>query len=193
MENRLDMETATAITAASVFMISVYLYMALETGVPDYLEVQICAIIVTVMAAIYGMAAGILIPLVSYIAVHLSYPRSGALTGMLFLIFIGAATGHYAGQFRIREGRFKGKSLADYAVIETVLAVIVWVCMQPICSFFIDEADLRTTLNNGIMYCGISVVNELCICLPVILLANRLYGKRQEAMKAGEDYLYERE
>ncbi len=184
MDNRLDMETAVATVLATVLMITVYIYLTGEMGVPDYLEVQICAIIVTVMAAIYGSAAGGLIPLASYLVVQLSYPRNGALTGMIFLIFIGIATGHFAVRFRIRSGNFKGISLVDYAVIEALIAIIVWVCVQPISSFYINKADLRDTLNTGVIYCGLFIVNAVCICLPVLLLANRLFRKRFEEAEA---------
>ena len=193
MDNRLDMETAAATVLGTIFMILVYSSLAMGTAVPDYVEVQICAIIVTAVAAIYGSVAGGLIPLVSYLAVHISYPRSGALTGMFFLIFFGIATGHYATRFKIRAGKFKGISLADYAVVEAVLAIIVWVCVQPLCSFYLNKADLRDTLNEGVIYCGLTIATELIICLPILMLANSLYAKRQKAMDTGNDYLYERE
>ena len=188
MNKTLDTETALAIVFGTVFMIMVFIYLATGTSVPDYLEVQICAIIVTVMAAIYGSVAGGLIPLASYLIVHLTYPRDGALTGVLFLIFIGLSTGHYASAFKIRTGEFKGISLVDFAVIEVVLAVIVWVCVQPLSGFYIEKADLRSTLNIGVMHFGIAAVTELCICLPILLLANRLFARRQEVSDAGKDF-----
>ena len=77
MENRLDIEKTVAIIAGTVFMIMIYMYLAMETTVPGYVEIQICVAIITVLAAIYGSVAGILIPLASYIAVYVSNPRDG--------------------------------------------------------------------------------------------------------------------
>lgn len=192
MENRLDIEKTVAIITGTVFMIMIYMYLAMETTVPGYVEIQICVAIITVLAAIYGSVAGILIPLASYIAVYVSNPRDGLLSGLLFLVFFGLGTGHFASRFKIRVGRFRGMSLADYAVVEAFLAVIVWVCVQPLCSFYFQKTDLRITLNDGVMNCALTLAIELCIVLPVLLLANRLYGKRQEAIDAKNDYLYER-
>lgn len=192
MENRLDVEKTVAIIIGTVFMIMVYMYLAMKTTVPGYVEVQICVAIVTVIAAIYGSAAGILIPLVSYLVVYVSDPRDGALTGLLFLIFFGLGTGHFASRFKIRYGRFKGIGLVDYAVVEAFLAVIIWVCIQPVCSFYFQKTDLRSTLNDGVMYCAFTLAIELCIGLPLLLLANYMYKKRQEAIDAKNDYLYER-
>ena len=184
MENRFDTETTVATIVGSVFMILVYMSLVMGTTVSDYVEVQICAIIVTVMAAIYGSAAGCLIPLISYLVVRISYPRDGALTGMLFLIVFGVATGHYASRFKIRKGKFRGISLVDFAVIETVLAIIVWVCVESLYGFYFERSDLRYALNDCVRHCGLSIAGELCIGLPILLLANSLYRKRQDAINA---------
>ncbi len=192
MENRLDVEKTIAIITGTVFMIMVYMYLAMGTNLPGYVEIQICVAIVTVMAAVYGSAAGILIPLLSYLTVYVSNPRDGTLPGLLFLVFFGLGTGHFASRFKIRNGRFRGMSLADFAVVESFLAMIIWVCVQPLCSFYFQKTDLRSTLNDGVMNCAFTMAIELCIGLPVLLLANRLYGKRQEAIEAKNDYLYER-
>ncbi len=188
MKNRFDTETVAAIVLGTILIVISYFGLTEYTALPDIWLIQIFAIVVVVIAAVYGTVAGLVIPLAAFLVINMANGGRNTDTAMLLLVFSGVATGHYADKFMVRDGRFKGIRLADYAVVETVVAVLAWVCIDPLFDFYVRSWDLRTTMLDGVKFCGITIVNMLCVCMPLLLLLNSLYKKYGQIVAAGNDY-----
>ena len=193
MDNRFDLETVVAILFGTILMTTAYFYLTGNKAVPDIWLMQIMATVVVTISAVYGTISGCVMPLAAYLIVQMAGSGRATVPAMLFLAVFGAATGHYGRRFRIREGKFNGIYLFDYAVIEAVLAILVWVCIYPLSSFYLRMDDLRGTLLKGVGYCGISIINKICVCLPILLLLNAVFKKRSRLREARDEYMYERQ
>jgi hypothetical protein len=188
MKNRFDTETVASIVLGTMLIVLSYFALTQYTALSDMWLIQIFAIVVVVIAAVYGTVAGLMIPLAAFLVINMANGGRNTDTGMLLLIFSGVATGHYADKFMVRDGKFEGMRLADYAVVETVVAVLAWVCIDPLFNFYVRSWDLRVTMLLGVKFCGISIINMLCVCMPVLLLLNNLYKKYGKIVAARNEY-----
>lgn len=187
VDNRFDTETVAAIVLGTILLVVSYFLLGVNAAVSDMCLIQIYAIVVVILSAVYGAVAGFVIPFAAFIIIYTANPGSTSVTGILFLVLFGVATGHYGRRFMLREGGFGGMRIVDYVVVETVVAILVWVGINPLFEFYVRTADLRATMLRGISYSGVSIATKLIIGLPLLLLLNRLYKKRRDVAAARDE------
>lgn len=190
MEKRLDNKAVAAIVAGTVLIIITNSYMSGLPSIPVAWSIQICTVFVVITSAVFGILAGVIMPVAASVIVGIGFLGPAVLDELLLLLLFGVATGHYSGKFMVRRGEFTGIRLFDYCMIEVALAVLAWICIHPLGSFYLYGTDLRISLNEGVRYCGITILANLFICLPVLLLCNRLFKKKRIVEDAEKEYLY---
>ena len=153
---------------------------------------QACSVVVVVIAAVYGIEAGILIPVAACTIYGVTMRDPIITKEIIFLLLAGIVTGHYKDRFMVDKGDFSGVRILDYVVIETGVAVLTWLCLYPLGSFYLKQSDLRVTLTDGLKNCGICMIGKVCICLPVLLLLNVVLKKKFMVEEARKEYLYDR-
>ena len=192
MERKFDTPTVTAIVIGTVLLIITEYYF--YGFAPSYVEwaVQICAATIVIIATMYGMVAGILIPAVALTITGAAFMGRDIFDDLVPLMLLGTASGHYMDRLLVRRGDFSGMKILDFCILETALAILAWICIYPLERFYVYATDLRTSLDKGIIYCGVSILGVLCICLPVLFLCNRLFRKKRLIEDARKEYLYDR-
>ncbi len=158
--------------------------------VGDEWAIRICAPVLVMVASVSGIVTGILVPVVSCLLTGVVFGRPDAFIEMCILLVTGAVTGHYAGKIGVKYGRFTGMAILDYAVIETMTAIIGWMCLQPLLYLYAYGQDLRDTIPRGLTECLISMGGKIFICLPVLLIFNHFFRKKQMVEDAKREYLY---
>jgi hypothetical protein len=190
MDSRFDTKTVISIVTGTILLI---ITNAMVWNIPllgDEWAIRICAVILVIVASVSGTITGILVPLVSCLLTGVVFGRPDAFIQMGILLVTGAVTGHYAEKTGVKYGRFSGIAILDYVVIETGAAVIAWLCIQPLLNLYAYKRDLRVTIPGGLYECLISVGGKLFICLPVLLILNHFFRKRQMVEDAKREYLY---
>lgn len=192
MDKKFDTPTVSAIVIGIILLIITnYIFRGF---IPAYYEwaVQICSVVVVIIASMYGMIAGILIPAVALVITGVAFMGPDVFDDLLPLLILGAANGHYMDKLLVRRGDFSGIRILDFCILETALALLGWICIYPLERFYVYATDIRISLNKGIVYCGVSVLADLCICLPVLLICNHLFRKKRLIEDAEKEYLYDR-
>ncbi len=192
MDKRFDIHTVTAIVIGTLMIIITNYYMHGYSPFPEEWTVQICSAIIIVTAAMTGTVAGFLMPLVSSLIVGIALMGSDVTVGFLLLALFGISTGHYMERLGVRRGEFTGIRIFDFCMLQIMLAIIAWICVYPLSNFYMYGHDLRDTLNRGAVHCGVSILIEMCICLPVLILCNRLFRQKRLVEDAQREYLYDR-
>lgn len=190
MDNGFDRRTVAYIVAGTILLIITNVCVWSSPAVPDEWAIRICAVILVLVAAVSNTVTGILVPLASCILTGVVFNRPEAILQMGILLVTGAVTGHYAGKIGVRYGKFEGIAILDYAVIETVAAIISWLCVQPLLYLYAYRLDLRMTIDRGLTECLISVGGKILICLPILLISNHFFRKIQMVEDAKREYLY---
>ena len=186
------METGAvaSITMGTVLLIVANYYIDNTAAVSDIWAVQVCAVFVVMSAAVYGMTSGIMMPVAAAIITGVSFMGMTALREMVLLLLFGIANGHYAEKFRIRRGEFTGIRIFDFCMLQTALSIVAWICVNPLAGFYIDRIDIRNFLDEGVIHCGVSILSGLCICLPLLLVSNRMFRNKRIVMDAEKEYMY---
>lgn len=190
MEKRLDGRAVAAIVLGTILVIIVNRYMYVNLSVPREWAIQVCIVIVVIISAVFGILAGAIIPFVSSVIIGASFLGFNAVDELFLLLLFGVTTGHYADRLMVRKGQFVQIRLIDFFMIETALSVLAWICIHPLGRFYMYGTDLRISLNEGVKYCAVSIAANLCICLPVLIVCNRLFRKRRIVEDAEREYLY---
>ncbi|MBQ7480247.1 MAG: ECF transporter S component [Lachnospiraceae bacterium] len=192
MDKRFDIHTVTAIVIGTIIIIITNYYMHLSSSFSKEWIVQICSAVVIVIAAVTGTVSGFLMPLVSSMIVGIALMGFDVTVEFLILALFGISTGHYMEKLGVRKGEFNGIRIIDFCMLQIMLSIIAWICVYPLSDFYTYGRDLRETLNLGVFHCGISIIIELCICLPVLILCNRLFRQKRLVEDAQREYLYDR-
>lgn len=192
MDKRFDIHTVTAIVIGTIIIIITNYYMHLSSSFSKEWIVQICSAVVIVIAAVTGTVSGFLMPLVSSMIVGIALLGFDVTVEFLILALFGISTGHYMEKLGVRKGEFNGIRIIDFCMLQIMLSIIAWICVYPLSDFYMYGRDLRETLNLGVFHCGISIIIELCICLPVLILCNRLFRQKRLVEDAQREYLYDR-
>ena len=190
MENRFDTKTVISIVVGTILLITINVSIWSTPLVGDEWAIRICAVVLVTAASISGTAMGVLVPVVSCLLTGVVFRRPDAFIEMCILFVTGAATGHYAEKTGVKYGKFTGMAILDFAVIETGAAIIGWLCLQPLLNLYAYGKDLRVTIPGGLNECLISIGGKMFICLPVLLISNYFFRKRQMVEDAKREYLY---
>jgi hypothetical protein len=152
--------------------------------------IRISSVVLVFIATIYGTLSGALIPLAAclFTGIILNHPE--AFFDLAMLMVSGLATGHYAEKLGVLHGRFTKWFLLDFVIIVTGAEIVAWLCVRPLLFLYAYGKDLRITIDEGLLECMISVAVKLCICLPLLLIANHFFRKRQMIEDAKREYLY---
>lgn len=192
MDKRFDIHTVTAIVIGTIMIIITNYYMHLSSSFSKEWIVQICSAVVIVIAAVTGTVSGFLMPLVSSMIVGIALMGFNVTVEFLILALFGISAGHYMEKLGVRKGEFNGIRIIDFCMLQIMLSIIAWICVYPLSDFYTYGRDLRETLNLGVFHCGISIIIELCICLPILILCNRLFRQKRLVEDAQREYLYDR-
>ncbi len=192
MDKKFDIHTVTAIVIGTIIIIITNYYMHLSSSFSKEWIVQICSAVVIVIAAVTGTVSGFLMPLVSSMIVGIALMGFDVTVEFLILALFGISAGHYMEKLGVRKGEFNGIRIIDFCMLQIMLSIIAWICVYPLSDFYTYGRDLRETLNLGVFHCGISIIIELCICLPVLILCNRLFRQKRLVEDAQREYLYDR-
>lgn len=190
MDERFDTRTVISIVTGTILLIITNATVWSVPAIGDEWAVRICAVVLVFVASISGTLTGILVPMASGLLTGVVFSRTDAFTNMILLLVTGAVTGHYSGKIGVKHGRFTGIAILDYAVIETGAAVISWLCLQPLLNLYVYGQDLRVTIPMGLDELLISLGGKLLICLPVLIISNHFFRKRQMVEDAKREYLY---
>lgn len=192
MEKRLDTNAVVAIITGTVLLIITDYYIFHFPLVKYEWGIVLCAAIVIVIAAVYGSIAGAMVPLAASVITGVAFMGVGVFSGFLVLVLFGIATGNYVDKFEIRNGGFSKIRIFDFCMLETALAILAWICVYPLERFYVYKTDIRLSLDAAIFYCGVSILTNICICLPILIVFNRVFHKKRLLEDAGKEYLYER-
>ncbi len=192
MDNKFDLKAIISITAGTIILILLNIYSGQGTVIKSEWVIQACSVVVVIIAAIYGMAAGMLVPFAACTIYGVAMRDPLVSREIIFLVFGGMVTGHYRDKFMVYKGGFDRPQMVDFAVIETAVAIIAWICMYPLGGFLLKLVDIGTSLKNGLTYCGVCILAKLCICLPVLLMFNKVFRKKRLIEDARKEYLYDR-
>lgn len=192
MDKKFDIHTVTAIVIGTIMIIITNYYMHGLSPFPGEWTVQICSAIIIVIAVMTGTIAGLLMALVSSTIVGIALLGLDVTVGFLILTLFGVSTGHYMEKLNVRRGEFNGIRIFDFCILQIMLSIMAWICVYPLSNFYMYGRDLRETLNRGVIHCGISILIELCVCMPVLLLCNRLFRQKRLVEDAQREYLYDR-
>ena len=190
MENRFDTKTVISIVVGTILLIMINVTVWNIPYIGDEWAIRICAVALVIVASISGIVTGVLVPVVSCILTGVVFGRPDAFIEMCILFVTGSATGHYAEKTGVKYGRFSGIAILDYAVIETGAAIIGWLCLYPLLYLYAYRQDLRMTIPTGLRECLISIGGKVFICLPVLIISNHFFRKRQMVEDAKREYLY---
>lgn len=189
MRTKLDKQSVTAIVIGMILMIVTDYYMFGYASFPMEWAGQICVVVVVVVSAMHGITAGVIMPSAVAIITGVAFMGTSVFDELLVLLLFGVATGHYMDKLMINEGRFTGIRIFDFIMLEMMLSILAWLCVHPLGSFYMHRMDLRITLEEGVIYCGVSILANLCICLPVLLLFNHIFKKKRVEEDARKAYL----
>lgn len=192
MEKRLDNSAVAAIVTGTILLIITDYYMFNFPSLKHEWGIVACAVIVMIIAAIYGAIAGALVPFAASVVTGVAFMGLDVLTGFLVLLLFGIATGNYVDKLEVRKGGFAGIRIFDFCMLEIALTILAWICVYPLERFYVYKTDIRSSLDEGVLYCGVSILMILCICLPVLIVCNRLFHRKRLLEDAGKEYLYER-
>ena len=192
MNLRFDTETVLAMVAGTMLLLFINIYDWALFPFPKYWMIAFSTAIVVIIAAIYGVVAGAIVPFAACTISVLAFWDAGIISELVSLLILGVATGHYMAKFEIGKGGFRGLKIVDLIVVEVALAVIVWVFIFPLTGFYFRDMGLTELMIEGVRICGVSTLSVLCVVLPVLLLLNRVFKKRQDTIDARREYLYER-
>ena len=192
MDKRFDIHTVTAIVIGTIMIIITNYYMHGLSPLPEEWTVQICSAVIIVIASMTGTTAGLLMSLVPSIIVGIALLGPDVMVSFLILALFGISTGHYMERLGVRRGEFTGIRIFDFCMLQIMLAIITWICVYPLSNFYMYGRDLRDMLDRGVVHCGIAILIGLFICLPVLLLCNRLFRQKRLVEDAQREYLYDR-
>ena len=190
MDNSFDSKMVTAIVAGTVLLIIVNVYVWGDAALPDDIAIYLCLAVLVTVSSLFGTVSGLLIPVAACTLSGIVFTRSGAVVEMVLLVIAGVATGHYSDKFNIRHGGFDGLKILDYVVTEFGISVLIFVCVRPLMSLYLYNTDLKETLGAGVISLLISVGIAVCICLPLLLIFNHFYRKKQMVEDARREFLY---
>ncbi|MCR5420632.1 MAG: hypothetical protein K6E98_06490 [Lachnospiraceae bacterium] len=189
MDNKFDNESVMATLFGMILLLIAFLYLGENMKLPQIWLIQLCSLIVVVIAAIYGSVVGVMIPFTAYLILHMVLAGNPSVDSIVYLVILGLGTGHYKDKFMVGVGKFFGIRITDYIVVEGVLVMLVWICIYPLCMFYFQSEDIRVTIFQGLKYFGIALVNVICISIPLLLLLNTVYKKRQDEIDARNEYM----
>lgn len=192
MDKRFDAPTVTAIVIGTIMIIITNYCLPGIYSFPLEWAVQVCAVVIVIISAQTGIIAGALMPAVASAIIGIAFMGPDVLIEFLLLELFGVSTGHYMEKLKIRRGEFKGMLILDFCMLEIMLAVLSWLCVYPLGSFYMYRLDLRDLLSMGMIHCGVSVLADLCICLPILLVFNRMFRQKRLVEDAQREYLYDR-
>ena len=190
MDNKFDTATVISIVTGTILLIITFVSVWNTPFIPDEWAVRIGGAVLVLVASVSGTVTGLTVPVFSCLLTGIVFNRPDTFAQMGLLLVTGVITGHYADKIGIKYGRFHGISILDFAVIETGAAVISWLCLYPLLQVYVYRQDLRITVPHGLFECVISVGVKIFICLPVLLIFNHFFKKRQMVEDARREYLY---
>ncbi|MCR4807996.1 MAG: hypothetical protein K5857_10035 [Lachnospiraceae bacterium] len=190
MDNLFNKRSVIAIVTGTILLTVTNLTVWFTPAVDDRWAIRICAVILVIVASVSGILAGILIPVASCLFTGVVFSRPDAFLEMVLLLVTGAIMGHYSDKLEVSHGRFGGIYILDFTVIATGASIIAWLCIQPLAVLYVNLVDLRESISVGMDECLISVGAKLLICLPILLILNHFYRKRQMVEDAKREYLY---
>lgn len=192
MDKRFDIHTVTAIVIGTIMIIITNYYMHGLSPLPEEWTVQICSAVIIVIASMTGTTAGLLMSLVPSIIVGIALLGPDVMVSFLILALFGISMGHYMDKIGVRRGEFEGMRIFDFCMLQIMLSIITWICVYPLSNFYMYGRDLRDMLDRGVVHCGIAILIGLFICLPVLLICNRLFRQKRLVEDAQREYLYDR-
>ena len=192
MNKRFDIEAVVAMIAGTILLVMINVYRWEPFPRPQAWMIGVSTAVVVMVSAVYGVIAGALVPIAACTITGLAFWNAGVVSELVALLILGMMTGHYMDKFDIGRGNFRGLKIVDYAVVEAALAIVIWIFVTPLCKFYVNGAGLSDAIHEGVFYLGITFAIAVCICLPLLLLFNSLFKKRQTAIDTRREYLYER-
>ena len=190
MDNKFDTRTVVSIVTGTILLIITNVSVWSTPVIGDEWAIRISAAILVIVAAISGTITGVLVPVFSGLLTGIVCSRPDAFAQMGLLLVTGAATGHFADKVGVKFGRLHGIAILDFTVIEVCAAVIGWLCLYPLLYAYDYGQDLRKTIPYGLREAVISAVIKLLICMPILIIMNHFFMKRQMVEDARREYLY---
>ncbi len=190
MDNVFDRKAVITSVTGTILLIIINAVIWYSPDLGDEWAIRICSVVLIIVASVSGTVTGILVPLASCLLTGILFNRPDAFIEMGLLLVTGAVTGHYADKIGVKYGKFEGIAILDYTVIQTGVAVVSWLCLQPLLYLYFFKQDLRRLIPYGLRECLISIGTKLLICLPILLVSNHFFRKKQMVEDAKREYLY---
>ncbi|HOO28095.1 MAG TPA: ECF transporter S component [Lachnospiraceae bacterium] len=187
MRYRLGIKEISATVFGSVAFIGISMFLLKhDCGKLSEYYFQIRLLLLTVMSALFGPIAGVLIGAGgSELSDMLIFGRASYISVLAFGTY-GLFIGKYAKYYGIRDGLFNRHSAAAFNVIQMLSSMIIWGFIVPLLTFLANKQDLLEAEMAGLETTMFNAAAVCLVCTPVFWLIDqgmRLNRKRIDRKK----------
>ena len=173
MSEKFDLRTVFAIIIGSFIMSIINLGIWHHNVFSPEISIPLSAIVVVVLAAMYGVIAGVMIPVIGCFVFGAVVDTSVAIAEMLALLALGLSAGFYMDKFMVHKGDFDGIRVLDFCVVQLQSSTIVWMFLRPLCLFYLYKYDIGEALFSSFTSFAIAMGVQVFICAPVLMLLSK--------------------
>ena len=173
MSGKFDLKTVFAIIIGSFILSIINFGMWQHNIFSPEISIPISAIVVVVLATMYGMITGIMIPVIGCFIFGAVVDTPVAVAQMLALLALGISAGLYMDKFAVDKGDFNGIKILDFCVVQLQSSTIVWMFLRPLCLFYFYRYDIIDALFSSLFSFAIAVSVQICVCVPILVVLSK--------------------
>jgi energy-coupling factor transport system substrate-specific component len=153
--------------------IGIILFVALtEVQIPvpgvSNTDFQIRAALIAFLAAMFGPVVGGLIGFVGHALGDVIFYREVYWSWVIADAAFGILMGLFSGWFKIKDGRFRGKEIGLFNLIQIGANIVAWLILAPVLDILLFSEDAATVFKQGGVAC---LTNILVIAVLAVLMA----------------------
>lgn len=143
---------------------------------------EIAAVVIVVIAAIFGPSAGGITAVASTLIFILLMHMDANYMLMLGYVLMSLGVGHYAPKFGIRDGAFDRDKALLFLAVHLLVEAFMWVFFVPFFTFLMYRTDLFIVLRKNIDSLVLTVLLNV-ILVPAFFAISACIRKGQEQKK----------
>lgn len=176
---KFDMPAVFAMIVGTLVLVVVG-YIMRKLGMPYVQETE--AIMIVIIAAVFGASAGGITTVTASILFYVMLHVNVDVIYMIAFILLAIAIGHYASDFRIREGGFRSGEVIRFCLGHFLLEGLIWMFFIPFFSFLTQRSDLFAMLRKNTDSLIFTILADVVLA-PAFYLISLIVRNWQERKK----------
>jgi energy-coupling factor transport system substrate-specific component len=159
--------------------IGIILFVALtEVQIPvpgvSNTDFQIRAALIAFLAAMFGPVVGGLIGFVGHALGDVIFYREVYWSWVIADAGFGILMGLFSGWFKIKDGRFRGKEIGLFNLIQIGANIVAWLILAPVLDILLFSEDAATVFKQG----GVACLTNILVIAVLAVLTAYAYSKK---------------